>query len=735
MQDVRIINLSKKQLNTAEKYLLNKGLKFTPTPPIGNPEQLTEDLKEFNRKIRLVEYFDGTEDTDESLVRNKSNFIPPPERNNAVDTFISTIEEFPKTQTNAFSKSNIIKSEANAIKSLQSDHTIIIKEADKGGATVIMDREHYLKMVETTLNDTEYYETLAKDPHKETKLKYNKFIKKHQSKLTKKELDYLEHFEVKESQFYGLPKIHKSQAITEQCKQTNSSYVEVKEVRDLKLRPIVAGPSCLTHRLSNLLDIILRPFTNHVQSNLRDTTDFLNNLPNRVPADTILASFDIESLYSNIPHELGIQAVRFWLEKYPETLKGRFSKEFILDGIELILENNTFSFNDRFYKQTKGTAMGTKFAPVYATLTVGYLEQKLYTEIETAFGSEFGTYFIQNWKRFLDDCFVPWTKSVEDLNQLHTILNSMHTDLKFTLQYSGVQQPFLDVLVKNHGGKIETDIYYKETDSKQYLSFNSCHPRHTKVNIPYNLARRLRTIVSEEHVVQTRMKELKAFLIKQKYPIQIIEHGINRAMSLDKATLRTVKEKYEEKIIPYVSTHNPKDPEMYKVILDHVPILKEDDKMRNILNKYKLIKSKRQPYNLKRLLTKAKFTSNNTPKLTKCDKPNCGLCIHLLEGDSISFRCGTNFKIHENMSCDVKNVVYVMKCGGCGEEYIGETGNLLRQRVTIHNQQIRDPKTRMLKVSEHIANCAHNLNPKYKIFPFYKMYSESTRVGRKPLRN
>ena len=87
MHDVKIINLSKRQLNTAEKSLLNKGLKFTLTPPIGNPEQLTEDLKEFNRKMRLVEYFDGTEDTDESLVRNKSNFIPPPERNNALDFY------------------------------------------------------------------------------------------------------------------------------------------------------------------------------------------------------------------------------------------------------------------------------------------------------------------------------------------------------------------------------------------------------------------------------------------------------------------------------------------------------------------------------------------------------------------------------------------------------------------------------------------------------------------------
>ena len=45
-------------------------------------------------------------------------------------------------------------------------------------------------------------------------------------------------------------------------------------------------------------------------------------------------------------------------------------------------------------------------------------------------------------------------------------------------------------------------------------------------------------------------------------------------MSLDKDVLRTVKEKSEEKIIPYVSTYNPKDPEMFRVILDNVPILK-----------------------------------------------------------------------------------------------------------------------------------------------------------------
>ena len=78
--------------------------------------------------------------------------------------------------------------------------------------------------------------------------------------------------------------------------------------------------------------------------------------------------------------------------QYPNTLNSRFSKEFILDGIKFILENNIFCFSDTFYRQEKGTAMGTKFAPVYATLTIGYLEEKLNTIIETNYDTEFQRY-------------------------------------------------------------------------------------------------------------------------------------------------------------------------------------------------------------------------------------------------------------------------------------------------------------------------------------------------------
>ena len=57
-------------------------------------------------------------------------------------------------------------------------------------------------------------------------------------------------------------------------------------------------------------------------------------------------------------------------------------------------------------------------------------------------------------------------------------------------------------------------------------------------------------------------------------------------------------------------------------------------------------------------------------------------------------------------------------------EYIGETGNL-RKRVTVHNQQIRDPRTRILKVSTHIDTCASSHTPEYHILPFYKMNKQS----------
>ena len=187
---------------------------------------------------------------------------------------------------------------------------------------------------------------------------------------------------------------------------------------------------------------MLQPYTKYIKSYVKDTKDFLLKLPHQIPEDSILVSFDVESLYSNIPHDLGLEAIAFWINKYPSEFPSRIINEFVLEGIKIIIENNSFHFNDSYFLQTKGTAIGSKFAPVFATLVLAYLEEKMYTESEEEFGSDFRQYLEANYKRFLDDCFLIFTRSEDQLTKFHNLLNDLHSSIKFTIEKSRTSLPF-----------------------------------------------------------------------------------------------------------------------------------------------------------------------------------------------------------------------------------------------------------------------------------------------------
>ena len=97
--------------------------------------------------------------------------------------------------------------------------------------------------------------------------------------MTRHEHIYLVDSESKSSMFYGLPRIHKSQMINNKCSQIEGEYLKHLDPQDLTVRPIVAGPACESHRLSNLIDTLLKPFTENVPSYVRDDIDFLNPDP------------------------------------------------------------------------------------------------------------------------------------------------------------------------------------------------------------------------------------------------------------------------------------------------------------------------------------------------------------------------------------------------------------------------------------------------------------------------
>ena len=258
------------------------------------------------------------------------------------------------------------------MENLQKELSIIIKE-DKGGATVITDKIFYKNKILELLSDEENYVQLTQRDEKD---KIMRKIEKltHEQELTKHEAEYIQRFTYRTSNFYELSKIHKSTTIQMAIKEQNSEYVKLNPPADLKMRPIVAGPCSPTHRLSNFLDIVLKPLCKEVLSYIRDDMDFLNHLPKEIQENTILVSFDVISLYTSIPHKLGLEAIEYWLNKYPTCIEQRISKEFILKAISLVLKENTFKFNKKYYKQIQGTAMGTKMTPTKATLVVGFLE-------------------------------------------------------------------------------------------------------------------------------------------------------------------------------------------------------------------------------------------------------------------------------------------------------------------------------------------------------------------------
>ena len=165
--------------------------------------------------------------------------------------------------------------------------------------------------------------------------------------------------------------------------------------------------------------------------------------------------------------------------------------------------------------------------------------------------------------------------------------------MQLTIEYSDERLPFLDILIIKENNCIKTDIYYKPSDTKQYLLFNSCHPKHTRLNIPYNLARRLCTIVSDKETLDERIKELKKILLERNYPKNVIDTGISKATALNIQELRQIRPKENKQdVIAFVSTYNPRNPEVFNTIFQNFPVLKQDPRMKQVFKKFVLLKVK-----------------------------------------------------------------------------------------------------------------------------------------------
>ncbi|XP_065650904.1 uncharacterized protein LOC136079116 [Hydra vulgaris] len=495
--------------------LLLKGPKFTPTTK-SKLFSVKSDLKEFTRKLIIHEQFYDKEYSDESLVKDKSNremFTSNPLLSNVVQQINNFVPGEMKV------KYNITKKEHNALEELKSNNKTIIKSADKGSCLVLMDADYYRdKLVYHDHLLTETYKKVASNTDEICFKKLKNHVDKFKECLTKKEITYLKNYEWKTSNFYVLPKIHESNAIENFINESIKEYIECLCPDDLNGRPIVGGSFLPTQRLSELVEKILSPLVPKLTTYIKDDWHFIRVLPNNMEyQNTTLYSVDISNLYTSISHELGLEAIKFWISKLRDDIPIRFSEAFILESVNFILKNNNFTFNNEFFNQLIGTSVETKMAPPYACLVVGYLEKvKLFPKVLPIFFNKIECENIQNnFKRYIDDGFVALLKSI-NVNLLIKCLNSLHPDIKNTeeqskISYTNTSQyqflNFLDKTVILHDNNIiETDIFYKPTNSHDYLNYKSHHPKHTKENILFTLAKRIICFVSNPIKMEIRLQ-------------------------------------------------------------------------------------------------------------------------------------------------------------------------------------------------------------------------------------
>ena len=180
-----------------------------------------------------------------------------------------------------------------------------------------------------------------------------------------------------------------------------------------------------------------------------------------------------------------MDAVRYFLLKYKEDIHPRFNKRFILESIDF--KNNTYVLDYEYFLQLQGTAMGTQFAQTYANLSMEYYDIKFYDLIELNYNLDNRQYFVENWKRFIDDCQILLNTDLIKPDDLLTILNSVNNDIEFSMKLNYNKLPFLEILIIKSDKIIWMNIYSKPTESKRYVSYLSNHPKPYLKNIPFSL--------------------------------------------------------------------------------------------------------------------------------------------------------------------------------------------------------------------------------------------------------
>ena len=181
--------------------------------------------------------------------------------------------------------------------------------------------------------------------------------------------------------------------------------------------------------------------------------------------------------------------------------------------------------------------------------------------------------------------------------------------------------------------------------------------------------------------------------------------------------------------IVFTRTHSPRlvlDQRLFKNSISNI----QNNEMKRAFNNKWVLISKRQPKNLRKMLTAAKFIRNPIPREPRLvGLFPCGRCVFCSKG---YITAATGFEVRNDrghtvswnysryFTCSSINILYVVKCIKCNNHfYLGKTKDLAN-RTSKHASDVRLPHNSNCKdCANHLRECSQLIEPYFVIYPFF----------------
>ena len=477
------INLSKYELTPDEKEFLSLGLNCHIRPKYDKVQKQVEIEMLYQSLLKLEE--------------NKKIEI----KTGLADQLKGESRKHRNSKESSILTPMLIK----AAKKLKSNEDIVIRRADKSPTYVILNKDDYMNKIKEILSDPTKFKCIGRDPCKTLKQNVNGVIDKVNAvrgdlKLDKIIGDYQPGY------MYGNVKTHKN---------------------GNPLRPIISQIPTPTYQLAKTLNQIISPYIpkDYLLNSTKDFIDILRTSP----CNGIIASLDVQSLFTNVPIDETIDIIVHNVSNHPHLPVPKIPLTLLRRLLELCTKEAPFRSPDgKLYVQIEGVAMGSPLGPTFANFYMGEIEKRVF---------ESDANKPSLYARYVDDIFV----QVTDEKEIKLLQKSFQKKsvLEFTYEMNvDGKLPFLDVLVDTSEKTFHTSVYQKPTNTGHCLNAKSECAEKYKDSVITNYLNRAYKISTSWAAFHSEVQRIKQVLVNNNYSNAKVDSHVKKfidnKLSLDK---------------------------------------------------------------------------------------------------------------------------------------------------------------------------------------------------------